>query len=64
MWRRAGAEALGTFLLVLIGPGAAAVNAATGGGVTQVGVALAFAFVVCSMIAAIGHLSGAHIIPP
>ena len=45
MWRRAGAEALGTFFLVLIGPGAVAVNAATGGGVTQVGVALAFAFV-------------------
>jgi MIP family channel proteins len=61
VWRRAGAEALGTFFLVLIGPAAA--NAATGGGVTQVGVALAFAFVVCSMIAAIGHLSGAHINP-
>ncbi len=63
MWRRAGAEALGTFFLVLIGPGAVAVNAATGGGVTHVGVALAFAFVVCCMVAAIGHLSGAHINP-
>lgn len=63
VWRRAAAEALGTFFLVLIGPGAVAVNAFTGGAVTHVGVALAFAFVVCAMIAALGHLSGAHINP-
>jgi aquaporin NIP len=63
VWRRATAEALGTFFLVLIGPGAAAVDAFTGGAVTHVGVALAFAFVVCAMVAAIGHLSGAHINP-
>lgn len=63
MWRRAAAEALGTFFLVLIGPGASAVNAYSGGAVTQVGVALAFAFVVCAIVVAIGHLSGAHINP-
>ena len=63
VWRRAAAEALGTFFLVLIGPGAVAVNAVTGGAVTHVGVALAFAFVVCAMVAALGHLSGAHINP-
>ena len=63
VWRRAAAEALGTFSLVLIGPGAVAVNAFTGGAVTHVGVALAFAFVVCAMVAALGHLSGAHINP-
>jgi MIP family channel proteins len=63
VWRRAAAEALGTFFLVLIGPGAVAVNAFTGGAVTHVGVALAFAFVVCAMVAALGHLSGAHINP-
>lgn len=61
--RRAAAEALGTFFLVLIGPGAAMVNAYTGGVVSHVGVALAFAFVVLAMIYALGHLSGAHINP-
>jgi len=61
--RRAGAEALGTFFLVLIGPGASMVNAFSGGAVTHVGVALAFAFVVIALIHALGHLSGAHINP-
>lgn len=61
--RRVAAEAVGTFFLVLIGPGAVIVNAYTGGAVTHVGVALAFAFVVIAMIYATGHLSGAHINP-
>jgi MIP family channel proteins len=61
--RRAGAEGIGTFFLVLIGPGAAMVNASTGGVIGHTGVALAFAFVVLAMIFAIGHLSGAHINP-
>jgi glycerol uptake facilitator-like aquaporin len=61
--RGAAAEALGTFFLVLIGPGAVMVNAYSGGAVTHVGVALAFAFVVIAMIYAVGHLSGAHLNP-
>ena len=61
--RRLVAEAIGTFFLVLIGPGAVMVNAATNGAISHVGVALAFAFVVTAMIFAIGHLSGAHINP-
>ncbi|HET9038631.1 MAG TPA: aquaporin [Gemmatimonadales bacterium] len=61
--RRLGAEAIGTFFLVLIGPGSAMVDAWSGGAVGQVGVALAFAFVVIAMIYALGHLSGAHINP-
>lgn len=62
-FRRAAAEALGTFFLVLIGPGSAAVNAYTNGAVSHVGVALAFGFVVVAMVYALGHLSGAHINP-
>jgi MIP family channel proteins len=54
---RAGAEAIGTFFLVLIGPGAAMVNAGV------VGVALAFAFVIFAMVYTFGRLSGAHINP-
>ena len=61
--RRVAAEALGTFFLVLIGPGSAMVNAYSGGSLGQVGIALAFAFVVVAMIYALGHLSGAHINP-
>ncbi|HEX6037746.1 MIP family channel protein [Longimicrobium sp.] len=61
--RRALAEAIGTYFLVLIGPGAAMVNAYSDGAVTHPGVALAFAFVVLAMIYALGHISGAHINP-
>lgn len=61
--RRAIAEAMGTFFLVFIGPGAVMVDAATHGAVSGPGVALAFAFVVIAMIFAFGHLSGAHINP-
>ncbi|HMA04229.1 MAG TPA: MIP family channel protein, partial [Gemmatimonadaceae bacterium] len=61
--RRLIAESIGTFLLVLIGPGAVMVNAASGGAVTHAGVSLAFAFVVTAMIFALGHISGAHINP-
>jgi MIP family channel proteins len=61
--RRLAAEAIGTFFLVLIGPGAAMVNAAAPGSVSPAGVALAFAFVITAMIFALGHISGAHINP-
>ena len=61
--RRLTAEAIGTFFLVLIGPGSVMVNAHSGGSLGQVGIALAFAFVVVAMIYALGHLSGAHINP-
>jgi MIP family channel proteins len=57
------AESIGTFFLVLIGPGAAIVNAWTTGVVTHVGVSLAFAFVVFAMVVALGRISGAHINP-
>jgi len=61
--RRAAAEALGTFFLVLIGPGAVMVNAYSNGAVSHVGVGLAFAFVVLALIYTLGHISGAHINP-
>ena len=61
--RRLLAEAVGTFFLVFIGPGAVMVDAFSNGAVGHVGVALAFAFVVTAMIYALGHLSGAHINP-
>lgn len=57
------AEALGTFMLVLIGPGAAAVDRFVPGSLTPTGIALAFAFVLIAMIYALGHISGAHLNP-
>ena len=60
--QRLFAEALGTFFLVVAGCGAVVVNARTGA-LGHVGVALAFGLVVAAMVAATGHVSGAHINP-
>jgi len=50
-------------MLVVIGPGAAAVNRHTDGAVSHVGVALSFAFVIVAGVYALGHISGAHFNP-
>lgn len=70
IWRRSVAELVGTAMLVLIGPGAAAFNGmlvrAThqASSLADVGVvSLAFAIVVTTMIYSIGPISGAHINP-
>lgn len=61
--RKLAAEFLGTFCLVLAGTGAIVVNDVSGGGVTPVGIALCFGFVVLAMILALGDVSGSHINP-
>lgn len=61
--RALAAEAVGTFTLVFIGPGAAAVDSWSHGAVTHVGVSLAFAFVILALVYALGHVSGAHLNP-
>jgi aquaporin Z len=50
-------------MLVVIGPGAAAVNLHAHGLVSHVGVALSFAFVILAGVYALGHISGAHFNP-
>jgi MIP family channel proteins len=62
LWRRASAEFVGTYALVTAGCGAIMVNAQTGA-LGHVGVALTFGLVILVMIAATGHLSGAHFNP-
>jgi MIP family channel proteins len=60
--RRACAEGIGTYALVTAGCGAIMVNTQTGA-LTHVGVALVFGLVIMIMVAACGHLSGAHFNP-
>ncbi|MCC7021008.1 MAG: MIP family channel protein [Ardenticatenales bacterium] len=61
--RRAAAEAMGTFFLVLVGTGTIMADDHLGGAIGPVGIALAFGLVVMVMIHATGHLSGAHLNP-
>jgi MIP family channel proteins len=60
--RRTIAEGIGVYAIVTAGCGAIVVNSMTGS-LTHVGVALTFGMVVAVMIAAAGHLSGAHFNP-
>jgi len=59
------AELIGTFTLVLIGCGTAAVFTKFTGNLalSQVGIAFAFGLAVLAMVYAIGHISGCHINP-
>lgn len=62
--KRCVAEAIGVFILVLIGPGAAVVDRFVGHGpLGTVGIALAFFFALLVGIAAFAPLSGAHFNP-
>lgn len=61
-WRKAACEGVGTFALVTGGCGAIAVDRATGS-LGHLGVAASFGLVIMVMVAALGHLSGAHFNP-
>ena len=61
--RRALAEALGTFALVLAGCGAIVTDAERGGALGVVGVGIVFGLVLLAAVAALGHVSGAHFNP-
>ena len=60
--QRLFAESIGTFSLVVAGCGAIMAEAQSGA-LGHVGVALSFGLVVLVMVAAVGHVSGAHINP-
>ncbi|MDP9312837.1 MAG: MIP family channel protein [Chloroflexota bacterium] len=60
--RRAGAELVGTYALITAGCGAIVVNA-TSDALMHVGIAFTFGLIIMVMIAATGHLSGAHFNP-
>jgi aquaporin NIP len=61
--RRAAAEGLAAFALVVAGCGAIVANDRYGGTLGTVGVALVFGLIIMVMVYATGHLSGAHINP-
>ncbi len=63
MIKRCAAEFIGTFGLVFAGAGAVMTDHLSGGQVTGVGMGLATGLMVCVMIFALGHVSGAHINP-
>ncbi len=60
--RRSGAELVGTYALVTAGCGAIITNTTTGA-LGHIGVAMTFGLIIMVMIAATGHLSGAHFNP-
>jgi aquaporin NIP len=60
--RRFGAEFIGTYGLVTAGCGAIMVNAQTGA-LGHLGIALTFGLIITVVIAATGHISGAHFNP-
>ena len=62
-WRRALAEAGGTFFLVLVAAGADVVNAVSRGQVGRTAAVVAPGLMVLAMIYTIGELSGAHLNP-
>lgn len=64
MERKAAAEFIGTFVLVLGGCGAAVLAAGfEPGGIGLLGVSLAFGLTVVTMAYAVGHVSGGHFNP-
>ena len=60
--RACGAEFIGTYLLVFLGPGAAVVDSLYGG-LGAFGIGVAFGVVVWAMIRLLGAIGGAHINP-
>lgn len=63
LWGRLGAEALGTFILVFGGTGAAVLAATVDHGIGYLGVALAFGLTVVVGAYAFGPVSGGHFNP-
>ncbi len=57
------AEALGTFILVFFGTGAAIVNQISDGAITHLGISIIFGAIVTVLIYTLGHMSGAHFNP-
>src|SRR5579871_4157679 len=62
-WRRLFSELFGTFLLVLVGAGAAVVDARTHGGIGRTAAVVSPGLMVLAVILFMGAVSGAHLNP-
>lgn len=62
-WRRLFSEALGTFLLVLVGAGGGVVNAVSNGAISRSAAVTAPGLMVLAIILFMGAVSGAHLNP-
>jgi aquaporin Z len=62
-WRRLFSELVGTFLLVLVGAGAAVVDAASHGEISRAAAVVAPGLMVLAIILFMGAVSGAHLNP-
>jgi aquaporin Z len=62
-WRRMFSEALGTFLLVLVGAGGDVVNAVSNGAISRSAAVTAPGLMVLAVILFMGAISGAHLNP-
>lgn len=63
IFKKALAEALGTFILVFMGCGAIMVNGYSQGALGHIGISLVFGLSVATAIFCVGKISGAHINP-
>jgi MIP family channel proteins len=61
--QRLAAEAIGTALLVIFGPGSAVISAHSGDSITLEGIAAANGIIILALIYSLGHVSGAHFNP-
>ncbi len=62
-WRRLFCELFGTFLLVIVGAGAAVIDAKTHGGIGRVASVAAPGLMVMGVVLSMGAVSGAHLNP-
>ncbi|KAH9312180.1 hypothetical protein KI387_027215 [Taxus chinensis] len=63
LWRKVGAEFIGTFMLIFAATATPIVNEKTGGSETLLGLALSSGLAVMIVILSTGHISGAHLNP-
>lgn len=61
--RPAIAEAVGAFALIVLGAGSIIANQMSGGSLGLLGIAFAHGLAIATMVAALGHVSGAHFNP-
>lgn len=63
LYKRCFAEFIGTFFLIFVGNGSIIINTLSKNSIGNIGVALAFGFIIFIMVFTFGDISGAHFNP-